>query len=237
MRGKEEVIMSFRKVFLCSLLALFLGVASGQSGWGKEPAKSKEPVKTEKGKSDLKGEIQRALDETTQMEFTDTPLTDVIDYLKDLHKQKHPSFEIQLDMKVLQDLGITGDTPITKNLMGVSLRSALRMLLRDLGLTYVIRHEVLLITSPEESCYTRVYDVADLASPKVGGKNSALESLRGMIVKTCPPSGPTDKSGWPGWIATLDSAEVTTIVVHQPDEFQDEVAELLAQLRAAKHPK
>ena len=94
------------------------------------------------------------------MEFIETPLSDVIDFLKD-----HHHIEIQLDNKALSDVGIGSDTPVTKNLKGISLRSALNLLLRDLNLTWTIQNEVLLITTPEEAenqLITKVYDVSDL---------------------------------------------------------------------------
>jgi hypothetical protein len=135
-------------------------------------------------------------------------------------------------------LGITPETTITKNLKGIPLRSALRLMLRDLGLSYVIRNDVLVITSPEEACYTKVYDVADLTSDKENVKYSALESLLNMVAKICPANVPSGagNSGWPGWIGSLQSAEVATIVVHQPEEYHEAVADLLAQLRAVRHP-
>ena len=48
-------------------------------------------------------------------------------------------------------MGIGTDTPVTKNLKGITLRSALRLMLRELSLTYIIKDEVLLITTPEEA--------------------------------------------------------------------------------------
>jgi hypothetical protein len=225
----------YRKILGCAIFVLFAGIAGMQPAAAKEPAASSERAKPDQ----IKDDIRQALEEPTQMEFVETTLTDVIDYLKEMHKQKHPSFEIVLDTKALSDLGITPETTITKNLKGISLRAALRLMLRDLGLAYVIRHEVLVITSPDEACYTKVYDVADLISAKNGEKNSALDSLMNMVAKICPayiPSG-AGSSGWPGWIGSLQSAEVATIVVHQPEEFQEEVADLLAQLRAVRHSK
>jgi len=64
---------------------------------------------------------------------------------------------------------------VTRNLSGVSLRSALRLMLKDLDLTYVIRDEVLLITTPEEAnakLVTKVYPVADLVLPINSGAGS-----------------------------------------------------------------
>ena len=77
-------------------------------------------------------------------EFVDTPLKDVTDYLKNRH-----GIEIQLDNKALGEASIAADTPMTKSLKGISLRSALKLLLAEKGLTYVIDHEVLLITTEE----------------------------------------------------------------------------------------
>jgi hypothetical protein len=107
--------------------------------------------------------IMSALKSPTQVDFIETPMQDVIDFLKDYH-----GIEIQIDTKALNDVGIDPTTPITKNLKGISLRSALKLMLRELELTYVIQDEVLLITTPEEAethLSTKVYPVADLVIP------------------------------------------------------------------------
>ena len=107
--------------------------------------------------------IEEALRSPTQIEFVETPLSDVVDYLRDYHK-----IEIQLDKKALGDVNIGTDTPVSKTLRGISLKSALRLMLRELQLTYIIQDEVLLITTPEEAdarLVTKVYPVADLVLP------------------------------------------------------------------------
>jgi hypothetical protein len=107
--------------------------------------------------------ILAALDEKTELDFADQPLTDVIDYLKQRH-----DIEIQLDQKALTDAGVGTDTPITRSIKGITLRSALKLLLSELDLTYIIRNEVLMITSKTEAesmLSTRVYPVADLVIP------------------------------------------------------------------------
>ena len=71
----------------------------------------------------------------TKMEFTETPLQDAIDYLRDLH-----GIEIQLDTKALEDAGIGSETPVTRNLHGVSLKSGLRLLLRDMERVCALCH-------------------------------------------------------------------------------------------------
>ncbi len=123
--------------------------------------------------------ILDALNSPTQLEFIETPLQDVVDYLKDLH-----SIEIQIDTKALEDVGLATDMPITRNLRGITLRSALRLTLRELALTYVIEDEVLLITTPEEAenrLTTKVYPVADLVLPiRDPGVTGGFGGLGGM---------------------------------------------------------
>ena len=107
--------------------------------------------------------ILAELEKPTKLEFIDTPLEDVIAQLKEYHQ-----IEIQLDRGALDDMGIGTDTPVTRQLHGISLRSALRLMLGDLDLTYMIDNEVLMITTREKAesrLTTRVYPVADLVVP------------------------------------------------------------------------
>ena len=73
------------------------------------------------------------LDRETKMDFLDDPLSDAVTYLENLH-----GIQIEIDQKALDDIALTTDTPVTKQLSGITLRSALKLMLRDLGLTYVI---------------------------------------------------------------------------------------------------
>ncbi|HVA48300.1 MAG TPA: VWA domain-containing protein [Pirellulales bacterium] len=114
--------------------------------------------------------ILQALDEPTEIDFAEQPLSDVVEYLKQRH-----GIEIQLDEKALADAGTASDTAITRSIKGITLRSALKLLLSELDLTYVIRNEVLMITSKTEAenmLSTRVYPVGDLVIPvqSMGGR-------------------------------------------------------------------
>ena len=106
-------------------------------------------------------------------------------------------------------------------------------MLRDLGLTFVIRDEVLLITSPDEAAkplFKRVYDVADLVPPEEREKGTAFDSLVDTVSKTADVD-PTNKDGLLPWISSIKSSELAVIVVYQTEEAQEEVADLLGQLR------
>lgn len=120
--------------------------------------------------------IRSELDRPTTMEFIETPLNQAVAYLKDLH-----GIEIQLDTKALEQSGIFSDSPVTSEMKGISLRSALRLLLRPLDLTYVVKDEVLLVTTLEEASQetiTKVYPVEDLIVPirpiSVGGAGGGI---------------------------------------------------------------
>ena len=99
--------------------------------------------------------IEAALRQPTKLEFVGTSLAAVVDYLKDLH-----GIEIQIDHWGLARAGLGPDTPVTQNLKNISLRSAMRLMLGQMGLTYVVRDEVLLITTRERAdtmLQTRIY--------------------------------------------------------------------------------
>ncbi|MDA0660902.1 MAG: VWA domain-containing protein, partial [Planctomycetota bacterium] len=107
-------------------------------------------------------------DDPTEMNYTDTPFSEVVADLENQHE-----IEIEIDDRALIDLGLSSENmQINRQLSGVSLRSALRLLLNDLDLTYLVRDEVLFITTPEEAqskLVTKVYPVADIVIPIQSG--------------------------------------------------------------------
>lgn len=110
--------------------------------------------------SPAEAKIRAALSDNTEVEFIETPIETVVEYLQDLH-----GIPLVIDQPSLDSLGISSDEPITKNLRGISLRSTLNIMLRDLELTWVIRDEVLIITSvdaAEKYATARVYDITPL---------------------------------------------------------------------------
>jgi citrate lyase gamma subunit len=128
--------------------------------------------------------IQKSLTETTEVSFTDNPLEEALNYLEDLHH-----IEIWLDKQALQDEGVATDQQITLVMTGISLRSALRLMLEPLGLTYIIEDEVMKITTQakaDEKMSARVYPVADLVipirtpqAPMMGGMGGGMGGMGG----------------------------------------------------------
>jgi hypothetical protein len=118
------------------------------------------------------------LNKTTNLEVVEMPLKDVVLYLSETH-----NIPIVLSTKKLEEASVSPDTPITKSFRGITLRSALRLLLRELELTYVVRDEVLQITTPEDAesqLITKVYPVGDLVVPITTGGGGNLFGLGGI---------------------------------------------------------
>lgn len=112
--------------------------------------------------SAAQAKILAALDQPTDFDFRERPLDDVINYFKHKHE-----IEILLEAKALTSAGVSTDTPITQTLNNITLRSALRLLLSPLALTYVAGDGYLVITSKTEaenklSC--KIYPVHDLVT-------------------------------------------------------------------------
>ena len=151
----------------------------------------------------------------------------------------------------MADAGVGSDTGIIRRLNGVTLRSALRLALNDLDLTYVIRHQVLLITTKAEAENfeeVRAYPVGDLVRPDTdfvgepvprqfskhafGGRSeSDYGTLIEVITSAVRPAS-WDDVGGPGRIKGLSSAN--SMVVPQTQEVHEEISQLLAALRAVR---
>jgi alpha-2-macroglobulin len=176
--------------------------------------------------------IRQALRQTTNFDFVDTKFKDIILYLKDLHH-----IEIQLDSAALKDGGFDEGTEITKSLNGLSLRSALKLLLDDLKLKYVIHNGVLLITTPEKAesedyMQTRVYVVDDLVLPSGDQDSPRMQPLLDLITTSVATKTWADNGG-AGTISPIQIGNHYAMVFSQTEEVQEEVAATLEALRRA----
>jgi type II secretory pathway component GspD/PulD (secretin) len=107
--------------------------------------------------------IERRLKAPINLNFKDTPLGQVIDDLHDLS-----GVNVVPDKAALEEAGISMDRPLSLKLEGVSMKSALNVLLQQLHLTYVVKDEVLQITTEEHAkgkLKQVTYPVADLVVP------------------------------------------------------------------------
>ena len=135
----------------------------------------------------------------------------------------------------MEEASIALDTPVKKKLKGISLKSALRLMLSELGLTYVIQDEVLLITTKEaaeQKLETRIYPVSDLVLPPnaIDMNQADFDSLINVITSTIDPTT-WDSAGRAGSIVKFPNN--MTLVVSQPREVHEVIEDLLAKMRQA----
>ncbi|WP_435008225.1 hypothetical protein P12x_005503 [Tundrisphaera lichenicola] len=115
--------------------------------------------------------ILSKLNERISMSFpNDTPLEDVKKYIEQSTQDEAAGLPtgipIYVDPQGLQDADKTMASTVSINLEGIPLRTTLRLMLKQLGLTYTVKDSLLTITSTsseDQPTEIRVYQVADLA--------------------------------------------------------------------------
>lgn len=116
-----------------------------------------------KTKTEEEKRIEKSLTRQVSMHFESEPLQSVINKLA-----VDSNINFRLDPQGLEDVQVDSNTPVTINVDGIQMKSALNLILEPLHLGYAIRDEVLKITSIERQkgdLDTRVYNVADLVIP------------------------------------------------------------------------
>ncbi len=115
--------------------------------------------------------ILKKLGEPLTMNFEgDTPLSDVLKYIKDATQDEAAGLPtgipIYVDPIGLQDADKTESDTVKMKLEGIPLKATLRLLLKQLSLTYTVKDGLMTITSTasdDQPTEIRVYYAADLA--------------------------------------------------------------------------
>jgi hypothetical protein len=111
-------------------------------------------------------EIKKRLENPVNMSFTDTPLRQIIDDVRNWQ-----GLNIYVDQPALEKKGISLDKPITFKGEQIMLRSALKLMLHSAGCAFVIKDEVLQIV-PEKK-----------ATKKSDSQGATLPMPRGVAVQ------------------------------------------------------
>lgn len=172
--------------------------------------------------SEQEQKIRQALHQRTDVAFSDTPLTDAVKFLASEHQ-----INVVMDVAALQDEGVDPSSPLNLELSGITVRSALRLMLKPLQLTCIIEDEVLKITTEakaDEALVTRVYPVRDLASD-----GEELASVLEAVKAGCDPLS------WNEELARTITgvAKSRSLVIRQTQKVHEEIEGLLRDLRAA----
>ncbi|HMC10694.1 MAG TPA: hypothetical protein VKH44_05370, partial [Pirellulaceae bacterium] len=166
--------------------------------------------------------VLAALDAPASIDAVEMPLKDVVLYLVESH-----GVPLVLAADKLAEASVGIDTPITKSLQGISLRSLLALVLKDLELTFFARDGALLITTPEDAesrLRTVAYPVHDLAGGDGAGDPDSIMKL----MTSCLDPGMWRTYGGPGLIHRVEDG---WLVIEQTEEIHERVAAFLAVLR------
>ena len=160
-------------------------------------------LENRRGSSDLNSrksarelEIQQKLRIPVMPRYTDMPLAEVVESLADL-----ADVNIHLDARGLGQEGVRSDTLVNLNpRREISLESALNLILEPLHLTFMIKDEVLKITSEQlrdGEVYAHSYNVADLVVPIPNFVPSPNIGLQGLIndAYAAMPNGNQSRGG------------------------------------------
>jgi hypothetical protein len=155
--------------------------------------------------------------------FSDAPLQQVARVIEEEY-----GFPVRLDVPALDEIGISPEEPVTFSMSDISLRSALRLMLKHLQLTYIIRDEVLLITTPEaadQELIICVYDVREIVGT---AKDQSVDQLIDAIV-SCVSTDTWAENG--GGEAEVRWIKPGFLVVSQTQAVHEEIRALLATIR------
>jgi hypothetical protein len=164
--------------------------------------------------------IEKALSAPAKFTFLETPLEEVAAFLGEQH-----NINVVLDKKALEEAGLGTDIPVTLDLSGIPLRSALNIVLRDFGLTWTVRDKMLEITASEaldSQLVTRLYDVSHLTGN--------AEGLADLIMAVLNPQSWGIVGGAGSVVADRAKGKVS-LVVSQSEPVHRSLVEFLTVLR------
>lgn len=180
--------------------------------------------------------IRTALQQSVDCEFTDTPLADAIQFLS-----VKAGIPILLDAVALEVGGMATDAPVTLRLIQKPMGQVMRLMLKDLQLTTVVRDGVLMVTTLDETqqqLHGVVYDVGTLVADEQSATKDAgsrtpsheekFEQLQSLLLELHSNGWEANGSG-NGKMVRLETG---IFVIQQTDAVHAEIQSLLAQLHA-----
>ena len=193
----------------------------------KFPRNWKELSERRSGKAKMTAKekaIMSSLNKVVKVDFDKTNFQDALDVLR-----KISGLPISVDKRAMEAAGVTYDSPITLR-NETSARSVLKRICGDLDLTYVIKDETVLITSPARANSMTVLktyylgDLAGVADPRLDPITSQLVMLERVNGIVSMITNSVDRSSW-----TINNPEASgkiafypatmTLIVRQSAEF------------------
>jgi hypothetical protein len=143
------------------------------------------------------------------------------------------ALNVVVDAAALRDEGICVDCPVTLQVQDVTLKSALNLLLRQAHLTYVIRDEVVLVTTDRQArgkLVTKTFHVGDLVCRPggAGDRSNCQKVLVNLVTNAVAPQS-WNTMGGDGTVDYFPLGQ--SLVVSQTPDVQEQIAQLLMALR------
>jgi hypothetical protein len=165
---------------------------------------------------DAERRIHAALGSQTTITLIETPLQEAMQVFSRNH-----DIPIVIDSRALEEIGLDSNVGVNIDLRNVTLRSALRLLLRDLDLTYMIRDEVMQITTVEAAENNLVLEMYVLPDHLAEKADQVIKVLTATVV---PDTWET--LGGPSTAMPLDHV----LVVSATSDVHDQVEDFLSML-------
>ena len=171
--------------------------------------------------------IRSALNAKKEWQLRNTSLQDLVKFI-----EKQCNVPVDIDRKSLNEVGLGGQSTVSLNATKMSGRAALHHLLSPLGLTWTVRHDVLLITTPEvceTALFTRTFPVTDLTrigTAKDGRPIHDSDSFVEAMTTLVEPDS-WNEVGGPG----VSKYFAGSLVVTQTRDVMSEVENYLAAYR------
>jgi type II secretory pathway component GspD/PulD (secretin) len=137
-------------------------------------------------------DIEQQMSRSVSVAFKDLPLGQALEDLSTLHTEKR--INIFPDEPAMRDAGVTLDRPVTIRVDNISLKSTLNLLLSQVGLTWTIKDDALVITTKEKAkgdMQLRYYQVTELVVPLDAPTPNTTGTLIGQTQNVPPNSGVT----------------------------------------------
>lgn len=172
--------------------------------------------------------LEAALRQRVSIDVENQPLNEVLQKLAEQAK-----VPIRITRKIA-DAGVQPDLRVTFSLKDVSLRSGLRNLLERLNLTFILKNEVITVTTREDAgstgnLVTKIYPVKDLVrlwdNSSLFDFDSLMEAIRANV----------EPDTWNGSDAFIsDHENPAVLVVSHRYDIHERIEALLEALRKAK---
>jgi hypothetical protein len=163
--------------------------------------------------------IRSKLSDNTRVAFYETPLIEAAQTLSQSH-----DIPILVNQRALEELGLSEDATVDVDLSGVSLRSVLKIMLTPLDCTFIIKDEVLQITTmehAEQNPVLRSYKMDEALAPRA-------EKIVHALTSTVVADAWEDKGG-PCSVSAVDHV----LMVSATENVHEEVDRFMVMLEDA----